>query len=407
MPIIDSKKKMINQQLIKESNLKTLFSLIYQKGPISRTELAAMTELSPTTVFSLVDELIQSGIVISRDIGNTRNIGRKPLMLEINQNGGYFAAFSWERKSFKYLLYDLKCNIVEQHIFDASDTHNIAVIVNESMNNYTFRKIEKSKLLAICISIPAVIETGGSKKTFSSTVLGIKEDDSSILELSELFPSVPIVIGNQSIFCAYAEKEFGNLKNSKNLFYINIDEGVGAGIVFNGKIYEGSSGMAGEFGHMSIDINGTQCDCGNRGCLEQYVSISAIMDRFSQYALDRGQKPASNINELAVAYSNNEPAAVESVQETIKILAYGLCNVINLLNFDNVVLGGKIQKLGQPFLNELNKSIQGRGVKKILKRCNITLSSLDNNASCLGAVKCFIDTIFKISLNLDKNLYIY
>jgi len=406
MSIINkAKKSMINQSLIKESNLKTLFNLIYHREPISRSELAGLTDLSPTTISSLVDELIQSGLVVSVGTSDTKNIGRKPIMLKVNANGAYIAAFRWGRSGLNYLLYDLKCGVVEHHVIEINSSNNFAKTIYDTIINTTYRKIEKRKLLAVCISIPAIIDS--SSYAIDSSVLRLRENSRVITELTELFPSTPIVIGNESVFFTYAEKEFGGAKNVNNLFYVNISDGVGSGIMLDGKIYKGSMGIAGEFGHTTIDIHGPECECGNRGCLENYISLPAIVSSYTQHAQDKGLPPANSIDEIAVAYSNNDPVAVEVIHEVAQILNYGLYNVINLLNIDRIVIGGGIRKFGKPFLDELNQCTNTRAVLTKINRCNITLSTLDNDASCLGAAKYFIDNIMKISIDLENNLFLY
>ena len=224
----------------------------------------------------------------------------------------------------------------------------------------------------------------------------------------ELFPSTPIIIGNESVFYTYAEKEFGCSKNVNNLFYANISDGVGAGMILNGKIYKGGTGMAGEFGHNTIDMNGPECECGSHGCLENYISLPSIVNMYSQHAQNMLLPPANNIDEVFVAYANNNPAAVETIRKVAQILACALCNVINLLNIDRVVIGGGMRNFGQPFLDELDKYMRPRAEhNKIIKRCPITFSTLDQSAPCLGAVKYFLDNIMKISVDLEKNLFLY
>ncbi|HHW48691.1 MAG TPA: ROK family protein [Clostridiaceae bacterium] len=407
MPIINNaRKNIINQSLIKEGNLKALFSLIYHRQPISRSELSELTDLRPTTVSSLVDELIQGGLVISVGTGDTKNIGRKPIMLEINPSGAYFAAFRWCRNGLQYYLYDLRCNIVEHQTIPIDGAENFARTIYETILNNTFRKIKKQKLLAVCISIPAMIDN--TNYALFSSAVGLKDNKNIIPELIELFPSLPIIIGNESIFFTYAEKECGCAKNTKNLFYVNISDGVGAGIILDGKLYKGSTGFAGEFGHTTIDLNGVECECGNHGCLENYLSLPSIVKNYSSRAESKGLPPVKSIDEVATAYSNNDPVASETIREVAHVLAFGLYNVITLLNIDIVIIGGGIQKFGIQFLDEVRKHLQPRaGINKMFERCSIAFSTLDNSGACLGAVRYFIDNIMTISIDLENNLYIY
>jgi len=407
-------KKLVNQQFIKETNMKLLFNLINKHGTISRAELAHITQLSPTTVSVLVDELLNSGIVISVGMGKTKTSGRKPIMLEINPQGAYIASFAWKKKGLKFSLMDLKCNEVENFFVNTTPGADYAEEIRKAVESSAISKLGKEKLLAVCIVLPAIVEA--ETKRIVSTVLDINEDNNVLVRLTEKFPDVPIVVGNESAFFAYAEKEFSDENDVKNLVYVNIHAGVGAGIVFNGQIFRGSSGMAGEFGHMSIDINGPKCACGNRGCLERLVSVPAMARKINE-SINSGretvitQLTGNNPEKITIevikqALDMGDPLVLEIVDETASKLAFGISNIISIFNPEVVVLGVEIQKLGDVFLEKVKENTSRMGFRKLVDKVHIKYTDLGGNVENLGATKYFLDNIFKLSVNMGGNLIV-
>lgn len=416
--IIVSRKKfressLVNQQLIKETNLKMLFNLINKCGPVSRADLAAITQLSATTVSDLVDELIGSNIVISTGMGETKTSGRKPIMLQVNPEGGYIASIGWKKHGLNFSLFNLKCNELD-NVFQPMTPHTDYVeAIYNIVNNSSIMKLGREKLFALCIVLPAIIEV--ETKKIISTVLEI-DDNNLLVRLKERFANLPIVVGNESAFAAYAEKEFSGGHDVMNLIYVNIHMGVGAGIVFNGEMFRGSSGMAGEFGHMSIDVNGPECTCGNHGCLEQLVSIPAMARKIIE-GINSGRETIIkdlvnndfskiNMDTIKQAVDRNDKLALELIDGTATKLAFGISNIISIFNPEIVVLGGEIQKLGETFIEKVKQNTSRMGFRKLVDKVYIRYTNLSGNVENLGATKYFLDNIFKLSVNVDENLFI-
>ena len=137
--------------------------------------------------------------------------------------------------------------------------------------------------MVFCLGVPGLIDLDNNRVT-TSTIVPIDESNDFYTCIKERFEGVLVFLGNVSWFSAYAEKEFGTDISINNLVFIDINTGVGSGIIINGKIFKGSLGLAGEVGHMSVDMNGPLCKCGNRGCLETMVSIPAIAQSIASKA---------------------------------------------------------------------------------------------------------------------------
>ncbi|HHV97714.1 MAG TPA: ROK family transcriptional regulator [Clostridiaceae bacterium] len=400
-------KQAANQQLIKKTNLTLIFNLINKYGSISRAELAHVTGLSPTTVSSLAEELIRHDIIFETGEGNTTTSGRKPIMLEVNPNGGYISSIEINEKGYVFSLYNLKCNLVIEKKIEITEYNKIGFLIIRTIEETLLElKIPEEKLFGICLGVPGLIDIVNNRIT-TSTIVPIDENNDFYEHIKNRFDGITIFLGNESWFSAYAEKEFGTDVNVNNLVFIDINTGVGAGIIVDGKIFTGSQGLAGEIGHMTIDMNGPLCKCGNRGCLETMISIPAIAEsiisktgyesssKSSPYIsiTDDCTKSSSQIDFIQKAYYGNNSIAREVVDLAAKRLAFGITNIVNFINPEIVVIGGEITKLGEEFLEKIKYYMKDIQLKPNRGKVELKYSTLKGNTVTLGGAKYILDNI--------------
>lgn len=402
-----------SQLIIKERNLRRLFDLIHAHGEISRAALAAKTKLSPTTVSTLIDEMIESGLVINCGIENSSRIGRKAILLKINAERLQIPTIAWERDGFRYTLFDLACNELESFFLPFGDHVQYAEALHDLVVHKS-KRIDTTKLGALCISIPAVIDAKTHR--IISTVLAVQGQEDFLADIRRHFIARPVVIGNESAFYAYAEKEFGLTKKAENVVYINVNVGVGAGIIYRGKIYRGSFGMAGEFGHTTVDMNGPICSCGNRGCLERLISTPRIMERVGQAV---AQDPASSLHamvqhepsgitleRIAEAYAAGDATVVRTMQEVARILSVGITNVIRIFDPEIVVIGGGVEIFGDPFLSAIQDGISQYGASILNSGVEIMYTKLSPSCKNKGAAKYFVDNLMRITERKEEDVIV-
>jgi glucokinase len=175
--------------------------------------------------------------------------------------------------------------------------------------------------------------------------------------------AVPVKVDNDANAAALAEARWGAARGYKNVFYATLGTGVGTGIIFDGKIYHGRTGSAGEGGHVSIDYRGPVCRCGKPGCIEMYASGTAIAQR-ARANLAQGRKSimldlaggkieAVTGEIIGKAHAQKDQFATELLTETVEMLALWLGNIIDLLDPDVIVIGGGATALYKPFFDEL------------------------------------------------------
>lgn len=405
-------KQVASQQLIKESNLNLIFNLINKHESISRAELAQITRLSPTTVSSLTEELMQNGMILETGAGTTATSGRKPIMLEVDSNGGFVASVEFIEKSFRCSVYNLKCKFVDGFEKAVIDYSSIAGQIICSIDEILNRKgIDKNKLLGIIIGVPGLIDHT-TNRILSSTVITIDPDNDFVEQIKQYYTHIPVLMQNESCLSAYAEKVFGLIGDVRSLIFIDINVGIGAGIILDGQIFTGASGTAGEVGHMSIDMNGPKCKCGNRGCLEVMTSIPAMLQKIV-FTVMMGRDTVVkelvnndynriNMSVITEALKLDDELVTEVIDETAVRLAFGVNNVINLFNPEVVVIGGELKELGDSFLDKLKFNIQQISLSHNINTLKIKYSNLTNESVTIGGAKYLLDNIFYASKNNGK-----
>lgn len=200
---------------------------------------------------------------------------------------------------------------------------------------------------------------------------------------------------NDASAAALGEHHCGIGRGVDNLLYLTVSTGIGGGIIINGKLYTGVSGSAGELGHMTIDINGPYCNCGNTGCLEVLASGKAVA-REAQRAIAQGKK--SIILELAegelqnitaktvsAAAQKGDELALSVISTASTYLGVGMVNLVNAFNPGMIIVGGGMSKMGEILLENARKVVAERAFHLPAQEVRIVLSELGDNAAVLGA----------------------
>ena len=377
-----------NLQTMKQANLSLLFGLIHRHGTISRAELANITGLSPTTVSSLVDEMLERELLLQTGAGTSETSGRKPIMLEINPRGGYIAGIELADGGFNLEIFDFLGNSL---ILSATPVSNYGMIGGEIIRTMDklMDKLEISveKMTGLCIGVPGIIDTAAGR-VIQSTVITIDPENNFFDMLQDYFAASSVVMGNESHFCAYFEKSKMG-ENVKSLIFIDIGIGIGAGIILDNQIFEGAFGNSGEFGHISIDINGPVCKCGKRGCLETLASAPVIVRLASEAA---GRE--LSFDELAELFRRKDSLVLPVLEDAANKLAYGINNVINMINPEAVIIGGKITALGEEFLELVRARTCGISLAPGVNPVILKYSGAAGNPVTKGCAQFMLDRIF-------------
>lgn len=412
--------KLTNQQLIKEENIKCLFNLLNRKREMARADMVRMTGLSPTTVSALVDELVRENLVVETGYARTMQTGRKPINLRINGAGRQIPVFSFSRWGVRYTLYNLQLEELES-IFvphdaeryggfgaEAEDTNpeaggDYAEIIRDILLNRA-QLYHPEIALVVCISFPGIYLPEHRRFSLSAMHISLKLDTLAALE-KEI--GVPIFFGNSSQSLAYAEKKrldsIGS--HTDDLIYVNVCEGVGAGIIAGGEIFAGKDNFAGEIGHVTINYNGKPCSCGGRGCLEQYVNVDAVVERAAQIAAFKPVEAFKSIQEhpgvltlemIGAAYDSGDAEIISAIDNVAAQLFAGIYSVVCVTGIRRVIIGGGIERLGEGFLKRLRFLAKRTNGNVLMHGLTFDYGCIAAENSGIGVAEYFIDKKFEI-----------
>ena len=207
--------------------------------------------------------------------------------------------------------------------------------------------------------------------------------------------NIPVFVDNDVNSMALAEVRFGAAKGSKSVVCVTVGTGVGGAVIVDGRVVHGASSTAGELGHMTIDLDGPKCACGNNGCIEAYCSSQAMTGRIKA-KLSKGLSPIFSdvlegsldgltIKKIFAAARKGDDIAAEVINETATYLGVGLAGIINLLNPEIVVIGGGITDGGAGFVETVAKEIRKRAFSSAVEKLTVSKAALGNDAGFMGA----------------------
>lgn len=368
-------------KLIQELNRSIIIRTIKQNGPISRSEISKILKISPTTVTAAARELIKEGLVEEIGIGESSG-GRRPILLKFSGNSRFIIAVVVTDSSIKIAEANLECEINKKSVSSVNNLKGDAFVehllkaIGKFLKNYS----SLEKIIGISVTFPGIVgvEEG---MVYESTKL--KLHDIPMKKIIEQEFKLKVWLENDTNAILLVLKSFNLYRKFKNLVYITIGEGLGAGILINGDIYRGYGGASGELGHTSIDINGISCDCGNRGCIENYVNWSAICSRIMEN-IKKGKKTKilslakGNIDKITpsilnAALKQKDELAMQVIKEVAVYLGTGVSNLVNLLNPDAIVFGGEVAFGNNALISEVKKVVFQKSLGIAKKKLKIYL----------------------------------
>lgn len=378
----------VNHSKIKETNRKKIIKLLLEKDEITKLDISRELDISITTVSTNISELKKIGIV--EDVRSLESTGgRKAMAIKLNENCKYGLGIALTPRHVKLSLINLRSEDVEllriRH--DNNSIEDIINIVSYNIQSLLEKNnVKADQLLGIGISIPGTVDTqnGIIKNCY---LLNIK--DFNIKEKFE-YLNVPIYVDNEANLSAYYE--YLNKKDIvDNLLYVSITDGLGLGIIINGRIYRGSNNSSGEMGHMKINLDGKECKCGAKGCLEAYASKNAILDEYN----DKAKSKISDIEEFEKLCDSLDEIALDVLKEYISILGVGISNLTMILDPNSIVIGGEINNLIDRNLNYLKETIYKDNLFTNENDCKLEITKF-KESYLLGAARLPIEEFLTI-----------
>ena len=392
---------------INKLNKVKVLNLIRNSDRISRADIAKMTKLSAPTVSRIVESLMDVGLVNETGPGDSTG-GRRPTLLEFSADNNFIIGIDLGTTNIYGVLSNLEAKII------AEKSRPTPVLEGfQSVMQRTAEVIEELKsqlgdkadrIFGVGMAVAGLINRDRNIVEFSPDFHWHNVD--VVGELSRRH-KMPIVFDNVTRVMALGEYCYGIGKQFKNFVCVNVGYGIGAGIIMNGEPLYGPKGMAGEFGHITLEReSGVQCECGNFGCLEALASGNALA-KAARSKIQAGAKSSledmcgndlGNITAKMVADAAKQGDAVawDVFNRSAEFLGIGIAGLINLLSPEAIVIGGGVAQSGDILFDMVRKTVNSRALNKISREVAILPATFGMRAAVMGAVSLILDKVLSL-----------
>ncbi len=383
-------------QNVKNINKHTILDLIrFTPGGISRVEIARHMDLSRAAVTAIVNDLLATGIIREAESRNVRS-GRPPIVLEINPTRGYVIGIDFGATHLNLLVADISARILEEIEveIDIQDGPKACLAEADSRVQELLAKthLDLKDVLTIGVGVPGPIVAAAGMVVAPPIMPGW--DGYPIRDTLQKLWGCPVSVNNDAELGALGEWAAGAGRGERNLAYIKVGTGIGAGLLLDGQIYRGVTGSAGEIGHLTIDENGPVCACGNQGCLEAIAGGRAIAQQARQ-SVQHGQRtqlasiqPVESITarDVAAAARRGDLLAQQILARAGMHIGIAIAGLVNMFNPGMVIIGGGVAQTGDILLEPMRQTVQRRSLPAATRVVRITTAMLGRRSSSMGAV---------------------
>jgi predicted NBD/HSP70 family sugar kinase len=379
-----AKNQIARPNTIRDINKQIVLNYVRDRSPISRAEIARETDLQRSTISAIVDGLQVAGLIEEIGMGTSTG-GRKPTLLKLKTGTPVAIGVDVTPRQTTIALADLAGKVLDKTEFSTSPdadfmTEQIIEKVSKLADKY------KNYDLQVGISVPGIADQSISKPLYIPYFQWRNWDICrKITEKTNL----QVTVDNDANAIALAELWFGRekIRKVRNFITVLVGEGIGTGIIFDGQVYRGEKGAAGEFGHMIVGTNApVPCSCGSRDCWEAHASENAIIARYHNlFNHDVTNVTGINMAKLVSLANEGEKQAIEAIRETAIYLGIGISNLIVGLSPQAVIVSGSITGAWHLISDELDE-IAERSVRRDLPKTAIIASTLGDKPTLIGAL---------------------
>lgn len=377
----------VNSQLIQKVNKLNVLNYIRRNPNVPRPAIAQKTGLSVSSLTNITSYLLEKGLLIESGTEKVDRVGRKGTLLRFRAEAYNLICIVLNAESIDISYTDLEGSVLSQvHI----DTNNLApqdfmTTVHDKVIAL-INKYEKKRVLGIEIAISGIV-LSGNRFILSSS---LKWTEFNLKETLEKETGIPVFIENTSVLKAMWYFCCSECADKDNILLVDLENGIGACQYYNGEL---NRAMLGEIGHTTVEKDGEQCFCGNKGCLEAMCSVQRIEQLYSEYSNTQN----ISIGEITKRLSFGDVAAERAVRECAQYLGIGLANLVSLFKPSLMVINiGSVKELSAvtvPAIEELYK----RAYPALLEGLDIRKVSIDESETLRGAAFNLCDILFDIS----------
>jgi predicted NBD/HSP70 family sugar kinase len=358
------------------NNRGAILDLIRSEKVVSRVELATQAGLTEASVSRIVKQLIADGIV--EETGRAESTGgKRRTLLQLAGRARHAIGVYLTDSHVRCVLTDMTGRVVASAPESprGMDQENRAVVVAETVTTIEALIAEAGigaeSLLGIGIAIPGREQI--SRYQRSSRPYDFAEWDWRVVESDFADATgMPIIVENDSTCAALGEHWTSRSATTQDIGVVTIASGIGFGLVTNGDVYRGATSNVGEIGHMSVDVDGPDCPCGNKGCLDGYASPRNVIE--------------ADYDRIAIAAESGDPVARSLLIDGARRLGFALVSLTNILDLEKVVLAGPaLAHTGELFRDTVSAELNARAFSRHLHPTKVELSKIGRDVAPIGA----------------------
>ena len=364
-----------------------VLQVIAAQGPLSRNAIARRCGISPSGVSRAVGELQRAGVVVESQTRPGRP-GRPERLVQLNGEYGYVEGVNLAGRVVEAVLVTLDGRQVASARMDAGDTTPERLLsAARELRDRMCRKvgISPGAVVAAGISVAGLVDSAAGICR-RSTVLGWT--GVPVRQMAERLLGVRVQVGNDANAVALSELLLGSLKGTRHALVVAIGEGIGSGMIGDGRLFTGATGGAGEIGHLTVQPEGEACQCGKRGCLETVASLSTLRARLGR-ALGRSVEARG----LGKVLRMRDAAVREIVSAAGRALGYALAAALNLLDVEAILVVSAEADLSplKPFVDE---ALREHAQPDLLSGAKLAFRKLPAAMWSFGAASLALDSLF-------------
>jgi predicted NBD/HSP70 family sugar kinase len=396
-----AKRKTLDSAGVRQRNTTLVLRTVQAEREVSQADLARRLGLARSTVLAIVEDLLGDGLL--RELGHgVSGGGRRPMLLALDDRAYHLVGVDMGASHVTVVVMNLKAEVLARQYRKWSvreDPQGTLGLVEELVAKALAEsRAGRRAVVGLGVGVPSPVDERTPGQV-SPVVMPPWAGVDIAARLEARF-GVPVRLDNDANLGALWEARWGHGVNVDNLAYVKVATGIGAGLVFDGRIYRGSRGVAGELGHLSTDNAGPICSCGLRGCLNTLIGTEPLLAR----ARTRKKRPGAyeKMDDLVDAALAGDPVAVEAFGYAGRQLGLGLAMLLNLANPALVVLGGSLVRSGELFLGPLKETVSRHSFSENFSQARIVASRLGESATARGAATLVLDAAFEAPLEFFR-----
>ena len=387
-------------QMMRESNRLLILNYVREHGPVARAVIARATGLSATTVSTIIDALLQEGLV---NEGVTQKAvassGRRVVPVHFNAVVGSILGIALGRNYLTMLLCDLSANVVSRRVLPFDTAQGAAIclpLLAEALRVFVLEQgLAWQQIVGAGLGMPGPIDPYLQGPITPPRMPGWHHVNVRDI-LSETL-DIPVYLDNNANLGALGESRYGAGQGANNLIYLQLGAGIGGGLIMDSKLYRGTTGGAGEIGHMTVEPHGPLCSCGKPGCLEALAGAVAIVERARAARQASAQMPTDEITTIAQVVQlaqEGDSGCTEALEYAGMSIGIALANLMNVLNPSLILLDGSSMRAGEQLLEPIRRSIAAYSLPEFQANTRVLPGALGGDATALGGVAVVLDAIF-------------